>query len=56
MPSLNVNIPRFNGLLRKDFLYDGQSHHGADFNGGGAGTISVQDIFDFLAAYFAGCS
>ena len=26
----------------------------ADFNC--SGTISVQDIFDFLAAYFAGCA
>jgi len=26
---------------------------GADFNN--SGTVSVQDIFDFLAAYFAGC-
>jgi hypothetical protein len=25
----------------------------ADFNNSGA--VSVQDIFDFLAAYFAGC-
>jgi hypothetical protein len=25
----------------------------ADFNG--SGTISVQDIFDLLAAFFAGC-
>ena len=26
----------------------------ADFNG--SATVTVQDIFDFLAAYFAGCS
>ena len=26
---------------------------GADFNG--SSVVSVQDIFDFLAAYFAGC-
>lgn len=28
MPTLNVNIPRFYCLLRKEFLYDGQSHFG----------------------------
>ncbi|HEX2837367.1 MAG TPA: hypothetical protein VHN77_04480 [Phycisphaerales bacterium] len=28
MASLNVNLPRFYCLLRKEFLYDGQSHHG----------------------------
>ena len=28
MPTLNVNIPRFYCLLRKEFLYDGQAHQG----------------------------
>lgn len=28
MATLNVNIPRFYCLLRKEFLYDGQAHHG----------------------------
>lgn len=28
MATLNTNIPRFYGLLRKEFLYDGQAHHG----------------------------
>ena len=28
LATLNVNIPRFYCLLRKEFLYDGQSHHG----------------------------
>lgn len=27
MPELNVNVPRIYCLLRKEFLYDGQSHH-----------------------------
>lgn len=28
MATLNVDIPRFYCLLRKEFLYDGHSHHG----------------------------
>jgi hypothetical protein len=28
LPTLNTNIPRFYCLLRKEFLYNGQSHHG----------------------------
>lgn len=28
MPELNVNLPRFYCLLRKEFLYDGTKHHG----------------------------
>ncbi len=28
LPTLNTNIPRFYCLLRKEFLYDQQSHHG----------------------------
>jgi hypothetical protein len=28
MPTLNVDIPRFYCLLRKEFLYDGTAHHG----------------------------
>ena len=28
MATLNVNIPRFYGFVRKEFLYDGKSHHG----------------------------
>ena len=28
MPTLNTDIPRFYCLLRKEFLYDGQAHHG----------------------------
>jgi subtilisin-like proprotein convertase family protein len=32
---------------------NGQTFCSADFNQ--SGTVSVQDIFDFLAAYFAGC-
>jgi len=27
MATLNVNIPRFYCLLRKEFLYDGTAHH-----------------------------
>src|SRR5579863_10353117 len=32
LPTLNVNIPRFYCLMRKEFLYDGQSHHGELLN------------------------
>ena len=28
MATLNVNLPRFYCLLRKEFLYDGEAHHG----------------------------
>lgn len=28
MPTFNVDLPRFYCLLRKEFLYDGKSHHG----------------------------
>jgi hypothetical protein len=28
MPTLNINIPRFYCLLRKEFLYDGAAHQG----------------------------
>ena len=28
MATLNINIPRFYCLLRKEFLYDGTAHHG----------------------------
>jgi hypothetical protein len=32
LATLNVNIPRFYCLLRKEFLYDGLSHHGEFLN------------------------
>ncbi len=28
MATLNVNVPRFYCFLRKEFLYDGEAHHG----------------------------
>jgi len=28
MPTLNISIPRIYCLLRKEFLYDGEAHHG----------------------------
>jgi hypothetical protein len=32
LATLNVNIPRFYCFLRKEFLYDGLSHHGESVN------------------------
>jgi hypothetical protein len=32
LATLNVNIPRFYCLLRKEFLYDGLSHHNEFLN------------------------
>ena len=42
MATLNVNIPRFYCLLRKEFLYDGQSHHGEVLNVCVFGVASIQ--------------
>ena len=32
MATLNVNVPRFYCFLRKEFLYDGEAHHGELLN------------------------
>ena len=32
MATLNVNVPRFYCFLRKEFLYDGEAHHGELIN------------------------
>ncbi len=42
MPTLNVSVPRFYCLLRKEFLYDGQDHHGEFLSVCVLGVSSIQ--------------
>jgi len=42
LATLNVNNPRFYCLLRKEFLYDGQSHQAEFVNVCGFGVASIK--------------
>lgn len=42
MATLNVNVPRFYCLLRKEFLYDGEAHHGEFIHVCVFGAASIQ--------------